>query len=201
MKGLVILDVILVLFIVGGSLNGLRIGALRQLASLVTFYISIILTTRFYRSLLPHVERLLSGAPGAVLDGVLFSIILLLLYAVLSIIFFGVVWTNRPFRARRGFNWRKPPDLTGQSVVSIVNHLGGLVIGFVTICCWIAIGLLVLNFMLGSFWFEWEDYRRRLAIQYDLSSLVPVFRRFLPYVIRTINPWFPEGLPTLFLRL
>lgn len=68
MPGIAVLDVFIVIAIAGGSLNGLRIGAGRQLISLLIFYMSMVLTTRFYRLLLPYVNQLLSGAPTAIVE-------------------------------------------------------------------------------------------------------------------------------------
>lgn len=89
-------------------------------------------------------------------------------------------------------------DTTGQSLVSTLDHLGGIAVGFVTVCLWIGIGLLIYNFMINSPWVEWETHRRRLLRDYQVSALVPVFRVFLPYALRALEPWLPGGLPAMF---
>jgi hypothetical protein len=198
MSGIAMLDVFIVLAIAGGSLNGLRIGAGRQLISLLILYMSTILTTRFYRLLLPYANRLLSNAPAAIVESVLFMVILLLVFGILSVLILDFAMGQQKERRRTGYNWRRPLDTTGQSLVSTLNHLAGIAVGFVSVCVWISIGLLVYNFLINSPWADWEVHRRRLLGDYQLSSLVPVFRVFLPYVLRTIEPWLPGGLPAMF---
>jgi len=197
MQGITMLDVLIVLLIVAGTLNGLRIGAARQLVSLVIFYISMILTTRFYRLLLPYVNELLVGAPSAIVEAVLFVVVLLLLYLLLSILILGLAVTQRRRRGR-GYDWRRAEHTAGQSLASTLDHLGGIAIGFLTVGLWIGIGLLVYGFLLGSSWVEWEAHRHRLLQDYQAAILVPVFQNFLPYVLKTIEPWLPQGLPMMF---
>ena len=198
MPGIAVLDVFIVIAIAGGSLNGLRIGAGRQLISLLIFYMSMVLTTRFYRLLLPYVNQLLSGAPTAIVESLLFTIILLLVFAILSLLILGFAMGQQKERRGTGYNWKRPMDTTGQSLVSTLDHLGGIAVGFVTVCVWIGIGLLIYNFLVNSAWADWESQRRVLLKDYHTSALVPVFRIFLPYVLRTIEPWLPGGLPVMF---
>mgnify|MGYP001037247234 CR=1 FL=1 len=198
MPSIAMLDILIVLLIVAGTLNGLRIGAVRQLASLIILYISMILSTRFYRLLLPYVNRLLEGASSVIVEAVVFAVVLLLLFILLSILILGMVMTQRRRRRGRGYNWRVREDTTAQSLASALNHLGGIAVGFVTIGLWIGIGLLVYRFLLGSSWIEWEAHRQRLARDYEASILVRVFMNFLPYVLRTVEPWLPGGLPVMF---
>ncbi len=199
MQGITGLDIVIVLLIVGGSLNGLRIGAVRQLASLVVFYLSVILTTRFYRLLLPSARKLLAGAPTAVLEAVIFTVILLVVYALLSLLIINMTTMRNPERGTRRTNWRNPQAKPGESLAGTLNHLSGIPLGFLTVAVWIGIGLLVYRFMLSSSWLDWDDYRQKLAAGYQGSALVPVFRAFLPYVLKTLAPWFPRGLPSIFL--
>ena len=193
------LDVVIVLLIVIGTLNGLRIGALRQLGNLLFFYISVILSTRFYYMLLPNAKRLLAGAPVIMVETFLFSMILVIVYALLGIALFGYALSRRPDRQRKHTNWR---DFgfrhDGESVANTLNHLGGLVIGFLTISAWIGVGLIIYRFLLDSSWLDWDHYRRALLRGYHSSVLVPVFNVFLPYVVESIAPWFPDGLPSIF---
>ena len=199
MSKIAVLDIMIVLLIVGGSLNGLRVGALRQLGNLLVFYMSLILTTRFYRLLLPTAKRLLAGAPSAIMEGVLFSLLLVLVYALLGILLLGIALKRKPDRGKKRVNWKRLDRLPGQSLASTLNHLAGLVLGFVTISLWIGIGLLVYRFVIGSSWLDWEKYRIALQADYAKSVLLGVFSSFLPVVIGTLEPWFPNGLPTLFL--
>lgn len=198
MPSIAVLDVFIVLAIAGGSLNGLRIGAGRQVISLIILYMSTVLTTRFYRLLLPYIKRLLSDAPAAIVESVVFLVILLLVFGLLSLLILGFALGQQKERRGTGYNWKRPMDTTGQSLAGTLNHLGGIAVGFVTVCVWIGIGLLIYNFIINSAWAEWENYRRRLLQDYQVSTLVPVFRVFLPYVLRTIEPWLPGGLPAMF---
>jgi hypothetical protein len=192
------LDVVIVLLIVAGTLNGLRIGAVRQLGNLLFFYISVILSTRFYHMLLPHAKRLLAGAPMIMVETFLFTIILVIVYALLGIALLGYALSRRPERQRRHRNWRDISFHGGESLAKTLNHLAGLAIGFLTISAWIGVGLLVYRFLLGSSWLDWDHYRRGLLRGYRSSVLVPVFKVFLPYVVDSIEPWFPGGLPSIF---
>lgn len=90
MGKIAILDIVMLIALVAGSLNGLRVGALRQLASLVTLYLSVILTTRFYTLLLRPVKRLLVGAPSSMVEGVLFFVLLIIMFAILSVLFLAM---------------------------------------------------------------------------------------------------------------
>ena len=199
MSRIAVLDVMIILLLVGGSLNGLRIGALRQLGSLLIFYMSLILTTRFYRLLLPPVRRLLAGAPSAIMEGVLFGLLLILVFALLGLLLFGVALKRKPERGKKRVDWRHLDKLPGQSLASTLNHLAGLALGFVTISLWIGVGLIIYRFVIGSSWLDWEKYRLALHADYAKSVLLGVFNSFLPVVIGVIEPWFPNGLPTLFL--
>ena len=197
MQGIAMLDVLIVLLVVAGTLNGLRIGALRQLVSLVIFYVSMILGTRFYRLLLPYVNEILVGAPSAIVEAVVFVVVLLLLYLLLSILILGMTLTQRRRRGR-GYDWRRAEHTAGQSLASTLDHLGGIAVGFLAVGLWLGIGLLVYGFLLGSSWVEWEAYRHRLLRDYQMSVLLPVFRNFLPYVLKMVEPWLPQGLPVMF---
>lgn len=199
MSKIAVVDIVILLAIVGGSLNGLRVGALRQLGNLLIFYMSLILTTRFYRLLLPTAKRLLVGAPSAIMEGVLFGIILILIFALLGLLLLGVALKRNPERGKKRVNWRRLEKLPGQSLAGTMNHLLGLVLGFVTISLWIGIGLILYRFVIGSSWLDWEKYRVTLQADYAKSVLLDVFNNFLPVVVGTLEPWFPNGLPSLFL--
>ena len=199
MGRIALLDVLIVLSIIAGSLNGLRIGAVRQLGSLIVFYMSLILTARFYRLLLPPARRLLAGAPSAMMEGALFTLLLLLIYAILALLIFGLGFQQKPRRGKNRVDWRRMDYLRGQSLASVLNHLGGLVLGFVTISFWIGVGLIVYRFLISSSWLDWDKYRVALEADYQKSVLLSVFRTFLPYFVDTLRPWFPSGLPNLFL--
>ena len=200
MQNITGLDIVMVLLIVGGSLNGLRIGAVRQLAGLLVFYLSVILTTRFYRLLLPSARSLLLGAPTAVLEAVIFTLILLVVYAILSVLIINMTTMRHADRGQKRFNWRNPVQKSpGESLAGTLNHLAGIPLGFFTVAMWIGVGLLVYRFMISSSWLDWEDYRQKLAAGYQGSMLVPIFRTFLPYALKALEPWFPSGLPSIFL--
>ena len=200
MQSITGLDIVMVLLIVGGSLNGLRIGAVRQLAALAVFYLSVILTTRFYRLLLPSARNLLVGAPTAVLEAVIFALILLVVYAVLSVLIINMTTMRHADRGSKKTAWRNSMQANpGESAAGTLNHLAGIPLGFFTAALWIGVGLLVYRFMISSSWLDWEDYRQKLAAGYQGSMLVPIFRSFLPYALKALEPWFPSGLPSIFL--
>jgi len=201
MQNITGLDIVMVLLIVGGSLNGLRIGAVRQVAGLVVFYLSVILTTRFYRLLLPSARNLLVGAPTAVLEAVIFVLILLVVYALLSVLLISMTTMRHPERgSKKQGRWHSSAlTSSGESVAGTLNHLAGIPLGFFTAALWIGVGVLVYRFMISSNWLDWEDYRQKLAAGYQGSMLVPIFRSFLPYALKALEPWFPSGLPSIFL--
>jgi len=165
MQNITGLDIVMVLLIVGGSLNGLRIGAVRQVAGLLIFYLSLILTTRFYRLLLPSARNLLVGAPTAVLEAVIFALILLVVYALLSVLLISMTTMRHPDRGSRKLpNWRNAAlTNSGAPGAGTLTHLAGIPLGFFTAAMWIGVGLLVYRFMISSSWLDWEDYRQKLA--------------------------------------
>jgi uncharacterized membrane protein required for colicin V production len=199
MAKVALLDIAIVVLIVGGSLNGLRIGAIRQLGSLLIFYVSLVLSTRFYHLLLPSAQRLLVGAPGVILESILFLILLVLIYAILGLLILDVALERKPNRAQNRIDWRHLERANGQSFAGVLNHLAGLALGFVTIGFWIGALLIIYNFLISASWLDWENYRLALEADYQKSVLVPVFQNLLPYLIDTLRPWFPAGLPTIFL--
>lgn len=197
-SNLAVLDIVLVVAMAVGSLDGLRIGALRQFVSLGILYVSVVFTTRFYQYLVARVARFLPGAPMSLLEGVLFGIVLLFTYGILSVLILSAAGGMRRFR-HGGYDWRRPQEPVEQSVLGTVNHVAGIVVGFGMACLWLGLGIYVYRFMLESSWLDWEDYRYLLRNDYLRSTLAPVFLRFLPYALRTIEPWFPEGLPGIFM--
>ena len=129
-------------------------------------------------------------------------VMLLLIFASLSLLILGFALSKQKERRGTGYNWKRPRDTTGQSLVGTLNHLGGIAVGFVTVCVWIGIGLLIYNFVSSSAWVGMgRPTGERLLHDYQVSTLVPVFRVFLPYVLRTIEPWLPGGLPAMFRAL
>lgn len=198
MPGIAVLDVVMVLALVGGTLNGLRVGALQQVASLVILYVSVVITTRFYRFVLPFANRLMAGAPTAIVEAAVFTAFLVILYLILSILILDLALSRQRERRGTGYNWRHMDYQTGQSLGSVLNHLGGLAIGFVITAVWIGIGLLIYRFVLSGNWVQWEDWRHRLLRDYQASILVPAFQAVLPLVLKTIEPWLPGGLPGMF---
>jgi len=187
MPGIAVLDVVMVLALVGGTLNGLRIGALQQVASLVILYVSVVITTRFYRHLLPFANRLLAGAPTAIVEAAVFTAFLVILYLILSILILDLALSRQRERRGTGYNWRHMDFQTGQSLGSVLHPLGG-----------IGIGLLIYRFVLSGNWVQWEDWRHRLLRDYQASILVPAFQIVLPMALKTIEPWLPGGLPGMF---
>ena len=199
MGKIAILDIMMLVALVAGSLNGLRVGALRQLASLVTLYLSVILTTRFYQLLLWPVKRLLGGAPSSIVEGVLFVVLLIITFALWACSF---SWSSSLIGNGEGenkINWRDPNHVPGQALAKTLNHLSGLALGFVTASLWIGVGVMIYRFIISTSWLNWESYRTALSTDYGKSVLLNVFKTFLPYVVGTIEPWFPAGLPTIFL--
>jgi predicted membrane protein len=199
MGKIAILDIVMLVALVAGSLNGLRVGALRQLASLVTLYLSVILTTRFYGLLLGPVKRLLVDAPSSMVEGVLFFVLLIIVFAILSVLFLMIAFPERRRRGQNKVNWRDPNRVPGEGLAKTLNHLGGLALGFITASLWIGVGVMIYRFIIGASWLNWESYRTALSADYGKSVLLTVFKTFVPYVIGIIEPWFPSGLPTLFL--
>lgn len=201
MQTITVLDVGIVLALAFGTLNGLRKGAAHQLGSLFFMYVSVILSTRFYHMLLPHALRLLAGAPTVVLKTFLYCLLLMIIYALFGIVLYGVVLNRRPDRRIAKISWKNVRRDATESLGGTLNHLGGLMLGFVTATAWISIGLLILGFFLNYSWLDWDHYRRGLSGTYKTSILVPVFKTFLPYLVGVIEPWFPGGIPAiLFIR-
>lgn len=175
------MDYCLILFIVLGLTVGYVQGLLRQVMNLAAMYLAAILASQYFHVLGNFLKEQLATTPGTLLNGVAFFVIM---FAVMGILNFLT------------FDAYKNTKLT---LMPVLDHLGGMLIGLVA--CWIIIALAinVLNFATSSqSWSSADNVRETLRSGIVSSQIAAASGLTLPSILEAIKPWLPTGLPNIF---
>jgi len=177
-----LLDILILLCLLAGMGLGFTRGFLYQTIGLGVLYLSTVLATSCYTPLAVRISWLMN-IPQSIGDALAFLLILTVATEVLN-------WLIRD--ALRGI--RLP-------ILRTVDHLLGLMLGFLAACFWVSLGIMALNFALGPYWFRGREVQALLKETVRESKLAPLMlRSLLPAIVRLIKPWLPTGLPPIFVR-
>lgn len=177
------MDVFLMLVLMGGLAVGYIQGLWRQAMSLGAILAALILATYLQVFLTAWFGFISPGTPLAIRGAAAF----LLLVAIIS----GVL----DFVGRRVF-----PE-TRLAVLGIFDRLGGIFVGFFTICIQASVAALIFKFLARVRWPIGDSIRTFLETGIDSSALVPVFYNLLVILVRIVGPLLPEGIPEFLIEI
>jgi uncharacterized membrane protein required for colicin V production len=173
-------DILLFQILVGGMALGMFRGFLRQAISVVVLYIAVVLSAMSYGWFATRIGGM-AGNPDALSGSAAFLMLLALLAA-------GLEATIQKTYAKLEWKW-----LGG------LNQLGGMMGGFLWAAVCTTFILMALNFAVtAGDWGPWEGARRLLFSTTENSALVAIYRNAFPVFANAIRPFFPGGLPPLF---
>jgi uncharacterized membrane protein required for colicin V production len=173
------MDIFLLLVVMGGLAVGYIQGLWRQAMSLGAILAGLILATYLQVFLTAWFGFISPGTPLVVRGTVAFLLLVAIIAGALDLL------------ARRIF-----PE-TRLAILGILDRLGGIFVGFFTVCVQVSIGVLIFRFLANPSvsWPIGESVRLVLARGIDSSALVPVFYQLLAILVRIVGLLLPEGAP------
>ncbi len=175
-----LLDILLFQVLLSGMAVGMFRGLIRQALSVLILYIAVVLAAMSYGWFAARIGAMVSN-PNALSGSVAFLMLLFFLAASLE----GMIQKTYP---RLEWKW-----LGG------LNQLGGMLSGFIWAVVSTTCFLIALNFALtGGDWGPAEGARQLLFNATERSALVAVYRSAFPVLSQALSPFFPHGLPPLF---
>lgn len=160
-------------------------GVTRVVAAIIAIYLGTIVAAAFYSALTDAVMEYVSSMSLATGQ--------LVIFCVLFILSSTALW----FALARGLRSAKFPRR-----IAIADNLGGAALGLivsglaVTLAAMLlSILLQVLNQSVGAG--NSDSLVGSIQAQITSSQLVPVFLDLTPYLNRLIDPWFPNGVPSI----
>ncbi len=179
MLGLNWFDVVLLLLLGLGLLSGYMQGLLRQIITLAALYLGAVVGAQYYYALANPLKSLMATTPPLLINSISFFIILLAVVAILV------------------FLAHDASKLT-IALHPAVDHLGGMILGLVTVWIFITIGVNVLQVATQIEWPQAENLRQLVDAGVSNSFLAQETTLTLPTLLATIRPWLPIGLPSIF---
>jgi len=171
-------DAIIVFSLLAGIALGFIRGLVRMVLSLLVLYLAVVVAMTFYGTAGQWLTYFAAGAfTRSTGEAVAFAIIVVLAAAILN------------FALHRTYKDTELPGLRQ------VDQLGGMVVGFVLASVWVGLALVALAFVLSATDITGGALRQNMIFYFHASALVPIFDRFLPLLIATLQPWMPKGLP------
>jgi uncharacterized membrane protein required for colicin V production len=175
------LDYLLILLMVLGLTIGYVQGLLRQVVNLAAMYLGAILAAQYFHLLGTFLKAQLVTTPGTLLNAVSFFIIMFAVTVLLNFLTFDAY---------------KNTKLT---LFPVLDHLGGMLLGFVATWILITLAINVLTFATSAqSWSSAEEVRQVLKNGILGSVIAAATGTTLPTILGTIKPWLPAGLPTIF---
>jgi hypothetical protein len=173
-------DIFLFMVLIAGMALGMFRGILRQAISVVILYVAVVLAALSYVWFAGRIAWM-AGNPDALNHSAAFIILLVLLAGGLE----GAVQKTYP-----KLEWRWMGGL---------NQLGGMVTGFLWAAVCTTFILMALSFAVNAGdWGPIEGTRRMLFEASDRSALANIYRSAFPVLAQSLDPFFPGGLPPLF---
>ncbi len=172
------MDVFLLLVLMGGLAVGYVQGLWRQAMSLAAILAGLILATYLQVFLTAWLGFISPDTPLVIRGTAAFLALLAIIAGVLD------------FVGRRIF-----PE-TKLAVLGIFDRLGGIMLGFFTICIQVGAGVLIFKFLARVRWPMGESVRLVLNRGIDSSTLLPIFHQLLVTLVSVVGPLLPEGAPS-----
>ena len=178
-----VIDVLVIVLLCAGTLVGFFHGLLRTAFHVVLLYGTTVVAAFGYPVVARGIGFIAPNASWQLRQAVAFLFLLLLLF---NLVAFGM---RQPFKQQK------------LVVPAVLDKIGGMVVGFFLSCLWIAIGLILVDFLLSVSWVNWEPLRYFVFYAVQGSAFARVVRGILPYALETLKPWFVSfgGLPQLFI--
>lgn len=176
-------DVLIVLALLGGAAWGFIKGVVHQAFGLGMIYVSIIVATMSYTVIAPPLRRFVKLDPKAA------AAVAFLLLLIIALNLLGLA-----LRKIRKAEFK---------VLRLVNQLGGMTLGFIIACVWIALIIAMLHYATSTpvDWHDpgkqqlatlnWEAVRRGFSGGLARSPLVNAFQEILPLIITSVSPFVP----------
>lgn len=174
------IDFIILLVLLTFMGLGFMQGLIRRSVGLLALYFGLVVATQYYRLLSNWLATLLRSRSTAVTESLVFV-------SILSLVAVAINWSfYLSYRdTRLGF-------------LEIADRLGGMGLGLISGYVGISVALVTLRFMTQHPWPAWNYIRLGVIRGFGNSMLVPLFLNTLPTIYRTLTPWLPGGLPTIF---
>jgi len=176
------LDFLIFFLIIASMTIGFVQGLLRQMIGLAALYIGTILGAQYYPLIGAGIRSLSiqTAVPGKVLNAFSFSVILAFVSSIVN-------WLA--YDAYRSTKLRIAPA---------IDQLSGTILGLVSIVILMSIVLPVIAFATSEPWPWSEQARAFVATGLQTSRLLTIFDQFRPFLLSTLIPWLPAGVPSLF---
>ena len=171
------MDVFLMLVLMGGLAAGYIQGLWRQAMSLGAIIAAIILATYLQVFLTAWFGFISPDTPWVIRGSAALLILVSLITIVLDVV------------SRRVF-----PE-TRLAVLGIFDRLGGIVVGFFTICVQVSVAVLIFKFLARLSWPMGDSIRLVLINGIESSTLLPAFYSLLVIFVRMVGLLLPEGAP------
>jgi len=181
LAGLNWIDLTILLIAVFSLAIGYVQGMLRQVVWLAALYLATILGAQ-YHSLVGGWIRALTFQPhpSRIVNVVAFLIIVVVVTFLLSWLASDAYPTEK------------------LKLFPLVNQVGGSILALVTMAVVISLLLWIITFSTGETWPGNESLRFTILGGLQTSLLVPLFESFKEPLLKTIIPWLPGGLPSIF---
>jgi uncharacterized membrane protein required for colicin V production len=174
------MDVLFSIVIMAGLAVGYFQGLWRQAMSLGSILAGVILATYLQVFLTAWFGFIHPETPLVVRETVAFLLLVAIISAVLD------------FLSRRMF-----PE-TKLGVLGMLDRLGGIFVGFFTVCIQASIAVLIFKFLVTPrvSWPMGQSVRLVIDSGIEASTLVPVFHNLLVIIVSVVGALLPEGAPT-----
>jgi len=175
-------DLVLILLLLVGMSVGYSQGMVRQVIGLAALYISFVIATQFFQGASRIFSDLVNEPPTTLTNAVSFFGIFFLILAVVN--FLGI----------------DAYKMTRIRLVPILDHIGGMLLGVVSMWIILTIATNVTIFAVNTQGWTGnaEGFRLLLKTGLDNSRISEITVSTLPVIVATIRPWLPSGIPALF---
>ena len=174
------LDLMIVLAMGGGFFMGWHRGVIRQLMSLVAFYVALVVGAQFYRTVSGWLMSISPASSWVMVDTIAFALVFIIVLVIFNMVGYLVYKDTRIALLR-----------------AADNLLGG-VLGVATIILELVIALSLARFASSTNWLQFESMRQFLVDLLGTSVLDNLFLTAAPILYEVVRPWLPAGLPALF---
>ena len=193
------IDYMLILILLIGAGYGAAKGPVRQLTGLVSIWLGLIVSLWLYK---PFSARILGGvfksASPLVLDSFSFIVLLIIFTAIAQGVFIFTTKAPEEKRKKGKKDLNEMLDKVDKGLnFSILNALGGMVIGFFVTAVWLSIFLAIIRYFLSAGGVGSGAF----SVQLSHAALLPWFSLLLNWVYISIKLFIPKQLPAIFTAL
>ena len=175
--GISAFDIASCILILATMACGFARGSLRQGADLLALYVGLAVSAQYAPLATQAVRPQLSGTPIYVLGAIVFFAILLFVGGVLAVVAHALLQPSKP------------------RALSELDQVGGAILGLICAAAFIAVSVPVLRYSAAASWGSWDTARDVLLRALERSYLLPVFEKMTQYVLLSIQPLLPAGIP------